>query len=88
MSERHFAEIDPNTDEVIRVIVATPEVIAQNYTGEWIETFVDERKRSNFAGKGMKYDRNKDVFISKKPNFKFRKNGIWTLNANNKWVES
>lgn len=65
----YFAEIDEN-DEVIRVIVADQEFIDSGLVGEpsnWIQTSKDGSLRKNYAGKGYKYDKNRNAFIPKKP---------------------
>lgn len=75
----HFAEIDEN-DIVIRVIVAEQDFIDSGAVGNpnnWIQTSYNTNQgihlqgktplRKNFAGKGFKYDRDKDAFIPPKP---------------------
>ncbi len=65
-----FAEIDPNTGEVLRVIVIDQ---ANINTGKWgnpanfIETSKTGAIRKNHAGKGYTYDANRDAFIAPKP---------------------
>ena len=71
----HFAKIENN--KVVRVIVATKEIIDKNYSGEWIQTSYNTHRgthanggsplRGNYAGIGFDYDRVNDVFISPKP---------------------
>ena len=73
----YYAEIKNNN--VIRVIVATKEIINKNYKGNWIETKIDNSIRKNFAGIGMTYNKEKDIFILKKPY------NSWTLNNNSDW---
>ena len=74
-----FAEI--KNGKVVRVIVATREVINSNYSGQWIETFraKNNNPRKRFAGKGMSYDNVKDKFIGKKPF------SSWILDSNDNW---
>ena len=84
----YYAEIKNN--KVIRVIVATKKVI-KTFDGEWIETKKDGSIRSNYAGVGYSYDKNKDVFIAPMPPTEFKDdNDIikvkWKLNRKNKWV--
>ena len=75
----HFAEIDEN-DNVIRVIVVEKDVIDSGLFGDpsnWVQTSYNTKAgvhkngktplRKNFAGKGMKYDRNRDAFIEQSP---------------------
>ena len=65
----YFAEIDKD-DVVMRVIVASQEFIDSGRVGDpsnWVETYMDGSKRKNYAGKGYKYDKRLDAFISKKP---------------------
>jgi len=73
----YFAEIKNN--KVIRVIVSTQKIINKNYSGEWIETKEDNSIRKNFAGIGMSYNKQKDIFIFNKPF------PSWTLDNNNEW---
>jgi len=76
----HFAEIDPNTNKVLRVIVAEQDFIDSGAVGDpknWIQTSyntyhgINERTglaiRKNFAGIGYTYDEIKDAFIPPKP---------------------
>lgn len=65
----YFAEVDGNGD-VLRVIVATQAFIDTGRVGDptsWIETDPEERVRKNYAGKGYKYDAQRDAFIAPKP---------------------
>tara|TARA_R100001244_G_C5063138_1_gene109375 strand:- start:83 stop:415 length:333 start_codon:yes stop_codon:yes gene_type:complete len=73
----YFAEIKNN--KVIRVIVSTQKIINKNYSGEWIETKEDNSIRKNFAGIGMSYNKQKDIFIFDKPF------SSWSLDNNNEW---
>lgn len=73
----YFAEI--KNDKVVRVIVATQKVIDDNYTGKWIETYIDNLTRKQYAGIGMSYDKVKDKFISRKPY------PSWSLDINDDW---
>lgn len=65
----HFAEIDAQGN-VLRVIVADQAFIDSGAVGEptnWVQTYRDESKRGNYAGKGHSYDKQRDMFISPKP---------------------
>lgn len=73
----YFAEI--KNGKVVRVIVATQEVIDRNYTGTWIETKIDNSIRKQYAGVGMSYDEGKDKFISEQPF------PSWALDGNDDW---
>lgn len=57
-----FAEIKNN--KVVRVIVATKEVIDKNYSGNWIETFIETdytlNPRKNYTGIGYSVDNDND----------------------------
>lgn len=74
--ESLFAEIDPETGEVLRVIVIEAELLE---TGRWgdprnfVRTYADGRARKNGAGIGYKYDQELDVFVPPKPN------DLWVL---------
>ncbi len=63
-----FAEI--KNGKVIRVIVATQEVINQNYSGTLVETFMEtdftKNPKKNYASIGYDYDIDGD-FIPPKP---------------------
>lgn len=73
----YFAEI--KNGKVVRVIVATQEVIDRNYTGEWVETKMDNSIRKQYAGIGMSYNQGKNKFISKQPF------PSWALDINDDW---
>ncbi len=77
MMATYFAEIKNNI--VVRVIVATQEVINKNYTGEWVETKIDNSIRKQYAGVGMTYNKSKDKFIHKRPY------PSWILDENDDW---
>jgi hypothetical protein len=71
----HFAELDEN-DIVIRVIVIpnNQEHRGQEFCaddlglgGICVQTSYNGSMRKNFAGKGHKFDRNRDAFIAAKP---------------------
>lgn len=65
----HFAEIDEN-NVVVRVIVAEQDFIDSGAVGDpknWVQTSFNASIRKNFAAKGYMYDKEKDMFITKKP---------------------
>ena len=65
----YFAELDKE-GTVLRVIVADQDFINTGKVGNpnnWVQTYMDNSKRKNYAGKGYKYDNKLDAFISKKP---------------------
>ena len=73
----HFAELDDD-NIVIRVICIKNDILldannieneqkgcdflAQTFGGRWIQTSYNNNFRGLFAGEGMKYDKEKDVF--------------------------
>jgi len=64
----YFAEIDPTTKKVLRVIVAEQDFINSGKVGNlknWIET--SNNIRYNFAGVGFTFDEENDAFIPIKP---------------------
>jgi hypothetical protein len=68
-SPSHYAEIDAD-GTVLRVIVATEEFIQSGQVGDpsrWIETDYEGKTRKNYAGKGYRYDPQRDAFIPPKP---------------------
>jgi|TARA_R110002020_G_scaffold79987_1_gene199856 replication-associated recombination protein RarA len=82
MIEICFAEIDPKTNLVKRVIVADKKFIKQHYKDNidnWIETSTSKKFRNVYAAKGYKYDKKNDVFIEPKPY------ASWKLDNNFKW---
>jgi hypothetical protein len=71
----HFAELDEN-DVVLRVLVVpdNQEHRGQEFLlgdlglgGTWVQTSYNRNMRKNFAGIGMKFDRNRDAFIAPQP---------------------
>lgn len=65
-----FAEVDPTTKVVLRVLVIEQ---AELDTGRWgdpknfVQTYTDRSLRKNYAGKGYSYDNTLDAFIPPKP---------------------
>jgi len=58
----HFAELDPLTNEVIRVVVSdSREWCEQNLGGIWVRTYYSTPGK-NYAGKGYKYHFDADNF--------------------------
>lgn len=81
--ESLFAEIDPTTGEVVRVIVISADLLN---TGKWgdpknfVRTYPDGRVRGNRADVGYTYRADLDVFLPPRPY------ASWTLNeATAKW---
>lgn len=77
----HFAKINAE-DIVEQVIVAEQDFIDSGAVGtpsDWIQTSYSGSFRKQFAAVGYKYDKDKDVFISKQPF------PSWTLDENNNW---
>ena len=83
----HFAEVDPKTNIVLRVIVAEQDFINSGAVGDsfrWVQTSYNTRGgvhktggyplRKNYAGTGFTYDKDRDAFIEPKPY------PSWTLN--------
>jgi hypothetical protein len=66
----HFAELDEN-NAVIRVLAISNDVEDNaieflnglGLSGNWIQTSYNGNIRKNFAGIGMTYDANRDVFL-------------------------
>lgn len=71
--ESLFAQIDPDTGEVLQVIVIDAELLNTGKWGDpanWVRTYAsstEERGRKNSAGIGYKYDEKLDAFIPPKP---------------------
>ena len=77
----HFAEIDKN-GIVKRVIVAQQDFINSGKVGDsflWVHTSYNNNFRTQFAGIGYKYDKEKDIFIAPQPF------PSWTLDSNSDW---
>jgi len=69
IEETYFAELNKD-NEVIRVIVADQAFIDTGKVGNpdnWKQTYKKDNVRKNYAGKGYKYNKDIDAFISKKP---------------------
>lgn len=71
----HFAEIDEN-GVVLRVLVVPDNQEHRGHDflagdlglgGTWIQTSYNARIRKNYAGIGMKYDADRDAFITEQP---------------------
>lgn len=75
----HFAEIDPDTNIVIRVIRAKLKIWCEyNLGGEWVRTYY-ETPGKNYAAKGYMYHPDKENFSMPQPY------PSWTLDGNCKW---
>lgn len=74
-----FAEIDPQTNEVLRVIVAKSKLWCEyELDGTWVKTY-EETEGKNFAGIGWTYHPDKDNFSQPRPY------PSWTLDDNCNW---
>jgi hypothetical protein len=65
-----FAEIDPATGEVLRVILIDQANLDTGKWGDpknWVRTSDKGTIRKNHAGKGYIYDKSRDAFIAPKP---------------------
>lgn len=87
----HFAELD-ESQTVLRVIVVSNEVafdepsgiaFCQSLFGDettWVQTSYNANIRKRYAGAGMTYDANKDIFIGMQPF------ASWTLDEDSEWM--
>jgi len=83
----HFAEIDGNG--IVKQVLVVPdseehrghEFLANDLglSGTWVQTSYNNKIRKQFAGIGMKYDADADVFIATQPF------PSWTLDENHDW---
>ena len=69
----HWAELDEN-NIVIRVTVGNNDEpdegyqwLMDNLGGTWIQTSYNSRIRGTYAGKGMLYNADEDIFIAPQP---------------------
>ncbi len=75
----HFAEIDPTTNIVKRIIVCdSKEWCEKTFGGTWVRTYY-RTEGTNFAGVGWTYHPNKDNFSSPQPY------PSWTLDDQCNW---
>jgi len=75
----HFAEIDPTTNIVKRIIVCdSKEWCEKTFGGTWIRTYY-RTEGTNFAGIGWTYHPDKDNFSSPQPY------PSWTLDGECHW---
>jgi hypothetical protein len=75
----HFAEINPSTNEVLRVIVCDSKAwCEQNLGGTWVRTYYSTPGK-NYAGQGYIYYSEKENFSTPQPY------PSWTLDDNLKW---
>jgi len=81
----YYAEIKNN--KVIRVIVASQEIINKNYSGEWIETFMEFKNnpKKNYAGINFTLDSDGD-FIGPKPTTLNNKHEVYLNPTNKIWI--
>lgn len=76
----HYAEINPQTNEVLRVIVCdSKEWCESNLGGTWVRTFYNTEGK-NYAGQGYIYHEDKDNFSVPQPF------PSWTLDESLRWV--
>jgi hypothetical protein len=75
----YFAEIDPHTKEVFRVIRAKSKLWCEyELDGTWVKTYKNTEGK-NYAGKGYIYHPDKDDFSAPKPY------PSWTLDDQCHW---
>src|SRR6056300_1367746 len=75
----HFAEINTQTNEVLRVIIAKSKLWCEyEVDGTWFRTYYDTEGK-NYAGIGFTYHPDKDNFSSPQPY------PSWTLDDNCNW---
>ena len=75
----HFAEIDPNTNIVKRIIVCeSKEWCKKTFGGTWVRTYY-RTEGTNFAGIGWTYHPDRDNFSSPQPY------PSWTLDDQCNW---
>ena len=75
----HFAEIDPTTNIVKRIIVCeSKEWCEKTFGGTWIRTYY-RTEGTNFAGIGWTYHPDRDNFSSPQPH------PSWTLDDQCNW---
>jgi hypothetical protein len=75
----HFAEINTQTNEVLRVIGAKSKLWCEyELDGTWFRTYYDTEGK-NYAGIGFTYHPDKDNFSSPQPY------PSWTLDDNCNW---
>jgi hypothetical protein len=75
----HFAEIDPQTNEVLQVILAKTKVwCEETFSGTWVQTY-KKVEGQNYAGKGYIYYPDKENFSRPQPY------PSWTLDEQCQW---
>jgi len=75
----YFAEINPQTNEVLRVIVTDNKTwCEQTFGGTWVQTY-KKTEGQNYAGKGYIYHPDRENFSPPKPY------ASWTLNDKCHW---
>ena len=76
----HYAEIHPETKQVIRVIVCdSKEWCERRLGGTWVQTFY-KTEGKNFAGQGFIYHPEAENFSAPQPY------PSWTLDTNYRWI--
>lgn len=86
----HFAQLD-QASKVLRVVVVAESEAPDELTGiafcnalfgtetVWVQTSYNANIRKRYAGTGMTYDAQRDVFIESQPY------GTWTLDGEGDW---
>jgi len=75
----HFAELNPTTNEVLRVITARSRIWCEyNLDGTWVQTH-KATEGKNYAGKGFTYHPDKENFSPPQPF------ASWTLDDDCAW---
>lgn len=75
----HYAEINPQTKEVLRVIVCdSKEWCESNLGGTWVRTYYNTEGK-NYAGQGDVYHEDKENFSKPRPY------PSWTLDSTLRW---
>ncbi len=76
----HFAEINPQTNEVLRVVGAKSKLWCENeFGGTWFRTYSDKEDKT-YAGLGCTYHPEKENFSAPQPF------PSWTLDDQCNWV--
>ncbi len=75
----YFAEIDPQTNEVLRLVIAKSKLWCEyELDGTWVKTYKNTEGK-NYAGKGYIYHLDKDNFSPPQPY------PSWTLDEQCHW---
>jgi len=75
----YFAEINPQTNEVLRLVIAKSKLWCEyELDGTWVKTYKNTEGK-NYAGKGYIYHSDRDNFSSPQPY------PSWTLDDQCRW---